>query len=260
MGDTWDSGASYELFMGRWSRLVATSFVEQLSPAHGLQWLDVGCGSGALSEVIIQSAKPAALTAIDQSENFVSTAQERLGNQAECKVGNALNVPLDDFSVDATVSGLVLNFIPESAKALAEMKRVTAPGGTVAIYVWDYSGKMDLLNYLWDAAVELNPEALSLHEGKRFSDSNPVSLEGLFEESGLKEITAFPIEITMQFRDFDDYWQPFFGGQGPAPSYVLSLSEFERGQLKDALVERLSYRAEEPISLAARAWAVKGRV
>lgn len=134
MKDSWKSGNSYEYFMGRWSSLAAQGFLDWLSPAHGLKWLDVGCGSGALSEAVIQSYKPETLLAIDHSNKFVHVAQKRLGSKAICKVGNAVDLPIEDCSVELTVSGLVFNFLPDVGKALTEMKRVTANGGTVAIY------------------------------------------------------------------------------------------------------------------------------
>ena len=121
MKDSWESGDSYEYYMGRWSRLVAESFIDWLSPSSGLKWLDIGCGSGALSDAIINNHQPAVLIAIDQSENFIRTAQKRLGSGVRCRVGNALSLPLDNASVNIAVSGLVLNFIPEPVKALSEM-------------------------------------------------------------------------------------------------------------------------------------------
>jgi ubiquinone/menaquinone biosynthesis C-methylase UbiE len=260
MEDSWESGDPYEYYMGRWSLLVAESFIDWLSPSPGLNWLDVGCGSGALSEAIISNHKPAALIAIDQSEDFVETAQKRLGSRAHCKVGNALSLSLDNSSVSIAVSGLVLNFIPEPEKALSEMRRVTYAGGTVAVYLWDYAGKMDFLRHFWDAAVEIKPEALNLHESKRFPDSNAQALKRLFENAGLVDIETTSIEITTHFRDFDDYWKPFLGGQGPAPSYVLSLDEDERKILRNALKARLPTRQDGSISMVARAWAAKGKI
>lgn len=260
MKESWQSGDPYEYFMGRWSRLVADSFTDWLSPSTGLKWLDIGCGSGALSEVIINSCKPEKVTAIDQSDGFVSTAQKRLGSFADCKVGNALSLPLEDSSVNTTVSGLVLNFIPEPEKVLAEMKRVTAAGGTVAAYVWDYAGKMEFLNHFWDIAVELNPKASNLHEGQRFPEANADGLKEIFKHSGLVEVETAPLDINTDFSDFDDYWKPFLGGQGPAPTYVLSLDKPERDKLRDALLERLPIQADGSIPMLARAWAAKSIV
>jgi SAM-dependent methyltransferase len=246
--------------MGRWSGIVAESFTDWLALSSGLKWLDIGCGSGALSEAVINKNKPAKLIAIDQSESFLNTAKKRLESLADCIVGNALSLPLVDSLVDATVSGLVLNFIPEPVKALAEMRRVTTPGGGVAIYVWDYAGKMDFLNHFWDIAVEQNPKTSILHEGHRFPESNADGLLKIFKQTGLVEIETTPIELTTNFRDFDDYWKPFLGGQGPAPTYVQSLDKSERIKLRDALLERLPIQVDGSISMLARAWAAKGIV
>lgn len=260
MKDSWQSGDPYDYFMGRWSRLVADSFTDWLSPSTGLKWLDVGCGSGALSEAVISKHKPVQVTAIDQSEGFVKTAQERLGNLADCKVGNALALPVEDSSVDATVSGLVINFIKEPEKALAEMQRVTRAGGSVATYIWDYARKMEFLNHFWDIAVELNPKVSELHEGHRFPGASADGLKDIFNHVGFVGIEIAPIEIATNFRDFDDFWSPFLGGQGPAPTYVMSLDESDRDKLRDTLVERLPIQVDGSIPMLARAWAARGTV
>jgi len=257
--DTWESGNPYEYFMGRWSTRVAHSFVDWLKPAPERKWLDVGCGSGALSDAIINHHQPESLTAIDQSEGFVKMAQNRLGKAALCKVGDAFALPLEDEAVDYSVSGLVLNFIPEPEKALAEMKRVTVNGGTVAVYVWDYAGTMEFLNTFWDVAIELNPDAAGLHEGTRFPDSNAQNLGRQFEQAGLKDMLSELIQVDTVFESFDDYWRPFLGGQGPAPSYVLSLEAHAQEALKNALHKRLPIQRDGSIPLIARAWAMRGR-
>lgn len=260
MQDSWQSGDPYEYYMGRWSKLVAEKFVDWLSPKSGLRWLDVGCGSGALSEAIVNRHNPETVVAIDQSEGFVHTAQQRLGSKVSCKVGNAMSLPLDDATINITVSGLVLNFIPEAEKALSEMQRVTRKSGTVAVYIWDYAGKMEFLNYFWDVVVKLNPAASDLHEGRRFPDSNAEQLIETFNRAGFSEIEATPLEIVTHFTDFDDYWKPFLGGQGPAPTYVAKLDDSERSHLREMLVRRLPVKEDGSISLSARAWAVKGIV
>ena len=260
MKDEWQTGDPYEYYMGRWSNLVARSFVDWLSPSLDLKWLDVGCGSGALSEAVIKRSKPAEVTAIDQSEGFVNTAKNRLGNKATVKLGNALALPLEDSSVNVTISGLVLNFISNPRKALTEMKRVTTSGGIVAVYVWDYAGKMEFLNQFWDTAVELNENATQLHEGKRFPESNSEGLKKLFVNSGFVNVETAPIEIITKFPNFDDYWKPFLGGQGPAPTYVMSLDDLKRDKLKHAILDRLPIQADGSISMVARAWAAKSRV
>ncbi|MFY9328468.1 MAG: methyltransferase domain-containing protein [Georgfuchsia sp.] len=260
MQDSWQSGDPYEYYMGRWSKLAAEKFVDWLSPKSGLHWLDVGCGSGALSEAIITRRNPATVVAIDQSEGFVRTSMQRLGSKASCKVGNALSLPLDEATIDVAVSGLVLNFIPDPEKALSEMQRVTKKGGTVAVYIWDYAGKMEFLTYFWNAAVELNPAASALHEGRRFLGSNAEQLIKTFKHVGISEIEATALEIVTHFTDFNDYWEPFLGGQGPAPSYVAKLDEAEKSRLRETLVQRLPVNGDGSILLSARAWATKGVV
>ena len=239
MKDSWKSADPYEYFMGRWSSLAAQKFLKWLSPKHGLKWLDVGCGSGALSESATNGYKPIGLIAIDQSEEFVLTTQRRLNSNAICKVGNALDLPIEDSSVDLTVSGLVLNFIPNVQKSLAEMMRVTRKGGSVAVYIWDYAGKMDFLQTFWETAEELRKEASALNEANRFSEFSVDALKKFFIEAGFDEVITAPIEIDTTFTDFDDYWMPFLGGQGPAPTYLMSLSETDREQLKNSIYERL---------------------
>ena len=260
MKDAWKTADPYEYFMGRWSRLVARKFLQWLSPIHSLRWLDVGCGTGALSETVMQNYAPLELTAMDQSKAFVSTARKHLGSKVHCLVGNAIDLGMDDASVDLVVSGLVLNFISEPKKALVEMKRVTTTGGTIAAYVWDYAGKMDFLRHFWDSAVALNPEARNLDEGIRFPDCTPDALEKLFQNAGFENIKTTAIEIDTPFINFNDYWRPFLGGQGPAPTYVMSLKETERERLKASLQEHLPIQADGSITMIARAWAARGRV
>jgi ubiquinone/menaquinone biosynthesis C-methylase UbiE len=260
MKDLWKAGDPYEQFMGRWSSLVAGEFLDWISPGHGLHWLDVGCGSGALSMAVMQRFKPENLTAIDQSQGFVLSAQKRLGARTICKVGSALELPMDDHCVDVTVSGLVLNFLPDINKALSEMTRVTKPAGLVAVYVWDYAGKMDFLQKFWESAAELNNEASHFDEAKRFADFNSDYIKMSFSKAGLDKIKSASLEIETHFTDFDDYWKPFLGGQGPAPTYLHSLSEAKKEQLKKLIHRRLPIQNNGSIKLTSRALAVKGKV
>lgn len=257
MKDLWESGDPYEYFMGRWSRVVGQSLLDWLSASPGKKWLDVGCGTGALSDAVAGTQKPSELVAIDQSEGFVDAAQQRLGLAARCEVGNAMDLAFENSEFDYAVSGLVLNFIPEPERALREMKRVTARGGTVAVYVWDYAGGMEFLRRFWDAAVELDPGCADLHEGRRFPDSNGAGLQRLFGAAEFANIAVELLQIDTVFNNFDDYWKPFLGGQGPAPTYVLSLSESARNKLRDRLHETLPVREDGFIPLTAGAWAAK---
>lgn len=258
--DHWTTGAPYERFIGRWSRFVAHRFLGWLGMPAGLRWLDVGCGTGALTRAILEKCAPTGLIGVEPSEGFLAEARAHVGARATFYIGNATAIPVHDASMDVVVSGLVLNFIPEPAAGLAEMKRKAVGGGTIAAYVWDYAKGMELLRHFWDAAVELNPAAQPLDEAVRFPVCRPDALAKLFGEANLTDIAVAPIEIATNFHDFDDYWNPFLGGQGPAPSYAMSLDESSRAQLRDHLRGRLPVQADGSISLVARAWAVRGRV
>ena len=257
--DNWANGDMYERYIGRWSRLVAREFLNWLAVPAGSQWLDVGCGTGALSQTILQLAEPAQIKGIDRSEGFVDFAREQVqDSRVWFEVGDAESLTDAPDTFDAVVSGLVLNFIPHPERALAEITRVTRPGGVVAVYVWDYAEGMQLIRHFFDAAIALDPNAIEQDEGPRFPICRPDGLRELFESSGLHNVDVYPIEVPTVFRDFDDYWSPFLGGQGPAPSYAMSLSEERRALLRERIRAGLPYVSDGSISLIARAWAARG--
>lgn len=260
MRDTWNSGQPYEAFMGRWSSLMSEKMLIWVDPVRDRTWLDVGCGTGALSANILRSCSPSDLTAVDLSEAFVETAQKRLGASVRCQVADANNLKFADSTYDYVVSGLILNFIPQPATALREMKRVATHDGTVATYIWDYAGKMEFLRYFWDSAVELDAGATEKHEAIRFSALNESQIRTYFSEAELPEPSISTLEIETYFKNFDDYWNPFLGGQGPGPTYVQSLSESKVSNLAVAVKERLPIEADGSIRLIARAWAVKSKL
>jgi SAM-dependent methyltransferase len=260
VSDTWERGSPYERYVGRWSRQVAPPFLSWLSIPAGRRWLDVGCGTGALCAAIVDHCSPASVAGVEPSEGFLKTARANLADRVALHQGSATAIPLGDASVDVAVSGLVLNFVPDQRAALAEMARVTGKGGTIAAYVWDYAGKMELMRYFWDAAVELDPGAAKLDEGPRFPLCRPEVIEQLFADAGLKGVAVRPIDVPTRFTSFDDYWQPFLGGQGPAPAYAMSLDETVRAGLRDRIREHLPTAADGSISLIARAWAVRATV
>lgn len=258
--DTWERGSHYERYVGRWSRRVAPLFLSWLDVPADRAWLDVGCGTGALCAAILDQCAPAAVTGVEPSEGFLETAKENLAGRAALHQGSATAIPLAEASVDVVVSGLVLNFVPDQRAALVEMARVARDGGTVAAYVWDYAGKMELMRYFWDAAVELDARASEADEGNRFPLCHPDALAQLFASAGLQGVAVKALDVSTPFSGFDDYWQPFLGGQGPAPSYLMALDEPARGRLRDRVRERLPITANGSISLIARAWAVRAGV
>jgi SAM-dependent methyltransferase len=260
ISDNWESGSPYEQYVGRWSRRVAPPFLSWLGIPAGRKWLDVGCGTGALCAAIVDRCSPSSIAGIEPSDGFLKTARENLAGRAALGKGSATAIPLGEAVVDVVVSGLVLNFVPDPRAALGEMARVTAKGGTIAAYVWDYAGKMELMRFFWDAAAELDPGAARLDEGARFPLCRPDALESLFSGAGLEHAEVKPIDIATQFSDFDDYWRPFLGGQGPAPAYAMALDETARARLRDRIRARIPIAADGSISLTARAWAARGNV
>lgn len=255
--DLWARGDAYEAYVGRWSRPVAARFVQWLAIPPGLRWLDAGCGTGALTGAVLAAAAPAEVTGVDPSAGFLATAAARLP-AARFVEGDARALPIPDASVDVVVSGLALNFVPEPAAAVTEFVRVTAAGGVVAAYVWDYADGMAMMRHFWDAATTLDPLAATLDEGRRVSVCAEDTLAGLWTGAGLTAVETRKVDTTAAFTGFDDYWTPFLGGAGPAPAYVAALPDEHRTALRDLLRSRLPQSADGSIQLLARALAVKG--
>ena len=257
--DRWDSGEAYETYVGRWSRLVAREFVRWLAVPPGSRWLDVGCGTGALVQTVLEHAAPSGVVGIDPSAAYIASAGARMDDdpRAHFEVGDARALRAAAASFDVVASGLVLNFVSRPQLAVAQMARVTRRGGTIAAYVWDYAEGMQLMRYFWDAAGALDPRAKELDESRRFWLAQPEPLSRLFLSAGLEDVEVHAIEVPTYFRDFDDYWSPFLGGQGPAPSYAMSLSEERRAVLRERIRASLPSDAEGGIPLSARAWALR---
>jgi SAM-dependent methyltransferase len=178
--------------------------------------------------------------------------------QVEFEVGNAQSLKVDSKTFDVAVSGLVLNFVPHPNQMVAEMARAVRDGGVVALYVWDYAGNMQMMRHFWNAATALDPAARDLDEGRRFPICNPKPLTDLFQNASLFQVQVRPVDILAHFKDFNDFWSPFLGGQGPAPGYVMSLSESRRAQLRERVYNSLPFALDGTISLVLRAWAVQG--
>ena len=256
----WASGDLYEPYVGRWSRRVAPEFLAWLDAPQGLDWLDVGCGTGALAETVSQRCAPRRLAGIDPSAGFLDSARRRLEKTgAELQQGDAQSLPFAAGEFDRVVSGLVLNFVPDKPRAALEIARVLRPGGEAGLYVWDYAGRMELMRHFWDAAIALDPRAHELDEGRRSPICRPEPLHALFAEAGLRDVATRSIDVPTVFRDFDDYWTPFLGGQAPAPAYCMSLDEDARAALRERLRASLPAEPDGSIHLIARAWAVRGR-
>ena len=224
-----------------------------------MRWIDIGSGTGALTSVLLNAVLPADVCGIDASQDYIDYARANVrAPHVTFEAGDAVALSKPDAAYDYAVSGLALNFVSDPAHMVAEMRRVVRPGGTVALYVWDYAGDMQMVRYFWDAAVALDPNAAPLDEGRRFPLCRPDALTALFEGAALADIAIRAIDAPTFFRNFDDYWTPFLGGQGPAPGYVMSLSEEGRAALRERVRSQLPVGTDGSIDLVARAWAVRG--
>jgi SAM-dependent methyltransferase len=259
--DRWDAGSTYEDFMGRWSRQLAPPFVSWLRIPGGVHWLDVGCGTGALTNAICGHASPASVLGCDPAARFIEYAQRQSRDaRATFVVAGAGSLPRRADGYGSVTSLLALNFLPDPEAAVEEMRSLTAPGGTVSACVWDYGGRMEFLRRFWDAVVALDPTARALDEAERFPLCRPDALADLFGTSGLRDVRCESIDIPTEFASFEDYWRPLLGGTGPAPSYVASLDADRRGALARQLASALPRGASGTIPLTARAWAVRATV
>ena len=258
-GDKWAAGGTYEDFMGRWSRVLAPRFVSWLSVHPNANWLDVGCGTGALSDAICVAARPASVVACDPSEPFIEYARRRqVGPRVSFAVAGIGQLPARPGGFDSVTSLLALNFFPEPEAAIDEMRRVTAANGLVSACVWDYAGRMEFLRCFWDCVGGMDPSAAALDEGRRFPICRPGALESLFRKGGLVDVVCDSIEIPTRFSAFADFWNPLLGGTGPAPTYVANLDPPQREALAARLERVLPREPDGAISLVARAWVVRG--
>lgn len=260
-GVLFSEGEAYERFMGRWSRELAPRLVTWAGVRDSDAVLDVGSGTGALAAAVVAAVPSSRVTGVDPSAPYVAFAQaRRLGEHVRFEVGDGQRLRFAGRSFDRTLSLLVLNFIPDPAEALAEMVRVTRRGGVVAAAVWDYGGEMEMLRIFWDEVIALKPDAAARDE-RHMPLCRGGELGALWRQHGLTEVAERPLSIETRFSSFQDYWAPFLDGQGPAGAYVATLAAAEREQLRLKLRRRLlGDRPDGPITLTARAWAVRGTV
>jgi SAM-dependent methyltransferase len=256
----WGSGHAYEKYMGRWSRRIAPMFLDWLSAAPGEAWLDIGCGTGALSAAILRQCQPVRVAGVDPAQAFLDGARTEIGDaRFAAHLGSAEALPFADAEFGCTVSGLVLNFADDADKAATEMIRVTRPGGLVGLYVWDYAGHMQIMRAFFDAATELDARAREFDDGVKAPNCRPSPLRELFIGNGLADVEVDALDIATAFESFDDYWTPFLGGTGSAPKYLASLDTDAHSELREIVRDRLPTGPDGEILLAVRAWAVRGR-
>lgn len=258
-------GLAYERFMGRWSKLTGRLFVDWLEIPPQRRWLDVGCGTGAFTEVILSRCDPMAIVAFDPSERQLAYAFSRPhDNRVTFRLGDAMAIEAESHEFDVAVSALVLNFLPDQGKAVREMARVVRPGGTVAVYVWDFAGRRNITQHLNDAIASIAPDAeRAARRAQQASTTTPAALMELFSSVGLEEIETKSLDITAEFEDFEDYWVSnttlitainIIGKAGG------SLASDEILLLKQMLKDKLPRANSGKIEFGARAWAIRGMV
>lgn len=254
-----DNATAYNAYIGRWSRLAAPQFLSWLNIPSGQTWLDVGVGTGVLTQAILQQSSPKKVVGIDLSESYVALArQDIVDDRAEFQVGDASSMRFESPEFDVVVSGLVLNFVPSPQQMALGMKQAVKSGGTVALYVWDYAGRMEIMRQFWDAAIAVDPSAVELDSAKQFPICNMDNLYALYSAIGINHIETMPIDVQAKFTDFDDYWLPFLGAQGSVSKYLLALDEAALNRLTAQLRRQLPIKADGSIDLVARALAIKG--
>jgi SAM-dependent methyltransferase len=252
---------SYERFMGRWSRLVAPLLVDFADIPESGWILDVGSGTGSLAFTIAERKSQCYVMAVDLSNPYIADANSRnpFPNRASFQSGDTQQLPFPDATFDASLSLLAFNFIPDPARALREVSRVTKPRGRVSAAVWDYGAGMRMLRAFWDAAANVDASAKNLDE-KHMPLCRAGELSELWKRSGLENVHEQPLDITMQFESFADYWEPFLLGQGPAGAYLQTIDVDRLQVLSGELKRRLALSEDAPFTLPARAWAVRGTV
>jgi SAM-dependent methyltransferase len=255
------ASAGYERFMGRWSRLLAPSFIAFAGVENGQRVLDVGTGTGSVAAAVEAGMPASEIVGIDPSAGFIAYAQKNAKSaRSRFEVGDGQALNFKDASFDHTLALLVMNFIPDHDKAIAEMRRVTRAQGVVSACVWDYDAGMQMLRFFWDEAVALDP-AIEPKDERHMKLSRQGQLGDLWRKAGLINVKEAPLVIDQAYSSFNDYWEPFTKGAGPGGAFVVSLPEDRRQQLEARMRKRLLGDARDgPFTLTARAWCVRGEV
>ena len=243
---------SYDRFMGVYSVRLAPQLADLAGIAPGQQVLDVGCGPGALSTELVERVGADAVVAVDPSETFVEAARERLPG-VTVERAPAEHLPFPDDSFDAAVAQLVVHFMADPVAGLAEMGRVTRAGGVVAACVWDHAGRRSPLSPFWDAARVLDPD---VDDESDLAGAREGHLHELFEAAGLSAIEDTALTVSVEHPSFEEWWDRFTLGVGPAGAFVAALGPAERDDLRELCRERLP---AAPFTLTASAWAARGR-
>lgn len=253
----WNDAIGYERYVGHWSRAIAPRFLDWLSLPPGIKWLDVACGTGALTSVILAKCNPAEVVGVDASADYLARAREDCQDfRARFILGDASELSFLPSSFDVSVSGLALNFL-DCSRALAEQQRVVRPGGIIAAYVWDYAGEYEFARRFWDAAQRVDPRASAYDPGRKATVCREPNLRGALLEAGCSEIETCVFDESGEFPSREAYWHAFDGRQGSTSEYLSRLTDEERLRLQDAVLSEMP--SSGPVKLKVRALAVKGR-
>lgn len=257
--DGWTAGTAYEGFMGRWSRALAVDYVSWLKIPPRAHWLDVGCGTGALTSAICRFGEPESVIGCDPSTTFVDYATRHTSLEAASfQVAGVGALPRRPGGYGCVSSLLALNFFPDPNAAIGEMMNLVHRDGVVSACVWDYSGRMEFLRHFWDVVIDIDPDSRDQDEGVRFPICSQDKLIQLFQFAGLAEVRCEALEISTRFVTFEDYWNPLLLGAGPASVYVTSLEEDARTMLAGRLRSVVFPGKDQSVDLVAGSWAVRG--
>jgi SAM-dependent methyltransferase len=256
---------AYERWMGRWSARVAPDFVRFAAPGPLSRCLDVGAGTGVLTEALLAASEEARVVGIEPAASYVEFARARVADdRARFEVGDAQAIPFEDDNFDAALAMLVLQQVPDAPKAVAEMCRVTVAGGCVAACQWDFRNGMPMISLFWDAVRAVVPAGMLGNQAARRNPpaySDEAALVRLWTEAGIGDIETARFDASLQFASFEDYWQPFLGGATPTSSFAATLPEENRQAVEARLREMVPDNGpDHPFTLKARAWAVRGTV
>jgi SAM-dependent methyltransferase len=252
----WNDAVGYEAYVGGWSRAVAPQFLAWLALPSGLKWLDVACGTGALTASILSCAEPNEVIGVDASNDYLASARRNCRDpRVRFVAGDANALSFEGKTFDVSVSGLALNFIAFD-RALAEQRRVVRPGGMIAAYVWDYAGEYEFARRFWDAALSIDPRAADFDPGRKATICREKNLYEALVNAGCTGVDTFALNESGEFPSRDDYWHAFDGRQGSTAEYLSLLTDEKRVRLRDTLLSTMN--AHGPVRLKVRALAVKG--
>jgi SAM-dependent methyltransferase len=253
-----DESSAYEKFMGPWSRAVGIEFLRWLSPPTDVRWLDMGCGSGISTELIVERCAPASVIGIDPSQAQIDHACRRhFANHVQFQIADAKALPFSEASFDVAISGLVLNFIDNPLMAISEFRRVLRPNGLVGCYVWDFAAER---SPSWPMRVSMRRVGIEVPNIPGAENSSLSALRSIFNLAGLKAVATETIDVTISYRHFDQFWQSQTTSYSPTTTIIQSLEERDRSVLVDALRSEISLNPDGRVEYCAHANAVKATI